>query len=333
MAALPPLNNSRLADMVYAARAAEANEWDGLGFSPSSLDSACDKFLWFSLRWAFPKEKIPGQRHLVFDDGHYYEAKMVADLRRAGLVVHEVDPDTGKQWLVRALGDHVRGKMDGIIESGVPEAPGKVHIFEAKSHGGDKEYSWKSIKKAGNLKDGYFPHWVQCQVYMHIRGVDRCLYGGVRKSTAEYHFERIRYDNEFCVRLFARLERILRTPEPPAGICRNKDDFAGKWCRARALCFENSFPRIHCRSCVHSTPEMTGNAAWSCARHVKPLSPDEQRAGCVNHLTIPALVPGELLDVDEAREEISYRLHDGRLWTDGRDVSDAPTEVEIGEAE
>lgn len=325
MALLPPLNNSRLAELVYAARAAEAEEWDGLGFSPSMLGSDCDRFLWLSLRWAYPKEQIGGRQHLLFDSGHYHEAKMVAGLRRAGLVVHEVDPDTGKQWPVRALSDHLRGKMDAIIESGVPEAPEKVHIFEAKSHG---EKSWKALKKGPTVKEGKFEHWIQMQAYMHIKGIDRALYGAVCKSTDELHFERVRYDEEFCVRLFARLDRILRTPEPPAGICRSAKDPAGQWCRARALCFENSFPRVHCRTCIHSTPEMTGNAAWSCVRHVKPITADEQRSGCENHLFIPHLVPGEMLSVNEQAETISYRLHDGRLWTDGQDVSDAPVEVE-----
>lgn len=328
MAALPPLNNSRLSEMVYAARAEIAEDWDGLGFSPSMLDSECDRFLWLSLRWAFPKERIGGRQHLLFDSGHYHEEKMVEGLRRAGLAIHAVDPDTGKQFPVRALADHLRGKMDGRIDAGIPEAPAKVHIFEAKSHG---EKSWKALKKGPTVKEGKFAHWVQMQTYMGITGIDRALYGAVCKSTDELHFERVRFDPEFFARLIARLDRILRTSEPPAGICRDANDFVGKFCRARALCFENSFPRLHCRTCVHSTPEMTGHAAWSCARHVKPLTADEQRAACPNHLFIPHLVPGEMLDVDEASETISYRLHDGRLWTDGQDVSDAPVEVETPE--
>jgi hypothetical protein len=325
MAKLPPLNNSRLAEMVYAARAAEANDWDGLGFSPSMLDSSCDKFLWLSLRWAFPKEKIGGRQHLLFDSGHYHEAKMVEGLRRAGLELHEVDPDTGKQFPVRALADHLRGKMDGRIDRGVPEAPEKLHLFEAKSHG---EKSWKALIKGPTVKEGKFAHWVQMQVYMGITGIDRCLYGAVCKSTDELHFERVRFDHEFYTRLITRLDRILRTSEPPAGICKDAKDFQGMFCRARALCFEFSFARVNCRTCVHSNPEMTGNAAWSCARHVQPINADQQREACPNHLYIPQLVPGEMLDVSEDAETIQYRLHDGRTWTDGEDRADAPIAVE-----
>jgi hypothetical protein len=62
---------------------------------------------------------------------------------------------------------------------------------------------------------------------------------------------------------------------------------------------------------------MDGNAGWNCDRWSKPLSLNEQDAGCPTQLFIPALVPGELLDVDEENETIKYRLANGEIWTDG----------------
>ena len=47
------------------------------------------------------------------------------------------------------------------------------------------------------------------------------------------------------------------------------------------------------------------------------MSLEEQDAGCPNHLLIPKLVPGELVSVDEEREEITYTLKDGSTWVDG----------------
>jgi hypothetical protein len=242
-----------------------------------------------------------------------------------GLQVDRVDPATGKQWLVRALAGHLRGKLDGKC-LGVPEAPATLHVVEAKSHGSK---SWAKLKKAGpgNLREGKFEHWVQCQVYMHVLDIDRCLYSATCKDTDERWNDRVRYDHEFCSRLFARLDRLIRTAALPAPISEKRNAPDCRFCKQKAVCIGESFARVTCRSCLHSTPEFHGDAAWSCARHIKPLLADEQRAACPNHLFIPALVPGEQIDVDEVAETVTYRLPDGRLWVDGQDASPAPAEA------
>lgn len=322
-----PKPKSKVPDMMYAAREAANESWDGLGFSPSMLDSECDRALWLFLHWAPQPEKFSGRMLNLFGSGHYHEAKMIEGLKLAGLEVHEVDPDTGRQFSARALAGHVRGKLDGIVR-GVPEAPTKWHVFEAKSHG---LKSWKALQKAGNVKDGKFAHYVQMQVYMHIRGIDRALYGAVCKDDDTLYFERVEYDNEFCVKLIARLERILGMSVPPARLCNKRDDFQGRFCRAAAVCWKESFGRVNCRTCLHSAPDMSGDAAWSCARWAKPISTNEQREGCAHHLFVPDLVPGEQVDVDEDAETITYTLLDGRTWIDGQDRADAPVENQENE--
>jgi hypothetical protein len=327
MAALPP-PPSKIPPLIYAAREAEADNWDGIGFSPSMLGSECDRFLWLALRWAPAKEEFSGRMLRLFETGHIQEERLIADLRRSGIEVYEVDPDTGRQFSAKAISGHVRGKLDGIATSGVPEAPTKTHVVECKSH------SEKSFNKvaAHRVKKGKFEHWVQMQVYCHIRGIDRALYVAVNKNTDEVYCERVAYDMDFCIKLFARLEAVLRAPTPPARLCTKRDDFQGKFCRAAPVCWGESFARLTCRSCVNSTPEFSGDAAWSCARHMKPLTVDEQREACPNHLFVPDLVPGEMLEVDEDRETITYRLAGGNHWTDGQDVAVAPIAVQ-GEAE
>lgn len=312
---------------MYAAREAENESWDGLGFSPSMLASECDRALWLFLHWAPAPEKFDGRMLKLFDSGHYHEAKMIEGLKAAGLEVHEVDPDTGKQFLARALSGHVRGKLDGIVR-GVPESPAKWHVFEAKSHG---EKSWKPLDKAQSVKVGKVEHWVQIQVYLHIRGIDRALYVAVRKATDHLYCERIYYDPEFCAKLFARLERILRTDMPPAPISEKRNAPDCLFCKAKAVCSGLAFARLNCRTCLHASPDFSGDAAWSCQRWAKPLSPDEQRAACPAHLYVPDLVPGTMGEVDQDAETISYTLHDGRTWVDGRDSADAPVSVEIAE--
>jgi hypothetical protein len=310
--------------MIYAAYEADAEDWDGLGFSMSELGNECDRALWYQVRWAAAKEKFTGRMLRLFDTGHREEARIIADLRRIGLEVHDVDPETGKQFTARALAGHVRGKLDGMA-LGVPEAPAKWHVVEAKSH---NEKSFAKLRKAGagNLREGKFEHWVQCQMYMHIRGIERCLYSATCKNDDSRWNDRVYYDREFCEHLLTRLERILRMAEPPPRISEKPDFFGCRFCKAKPLCHEGSFARLNCRTCLHSTPEFMGDAAWSCARWAKPLSPDEQREACPAHLYVPALVPGEQLDADEEAETVTYRLNDGRTWIDGRDVAEAPAE-------
>ena len=47
----------------------------------------------------------------------------------------------------------------------------------------------------------------------------------------------------------------------------------------------------------------------------------DQQAGCLNHLFIPALVPGEQIDADPEAETVSYRMADGSVWVDGGRVA------------
>jgi hypothetical protein len=320
-----PKPQSRIPGLVYAAREAENEAWDGLGFSPSDLGSECDRALWLKLHWAPAQEQFDGRMLRLFETGHIQEERLIADLRRAGIEVYDVDPDTGKQFLARALAGHVRGKLDGIATSGVPEAPAKVHVVECKSHG---LKSWNALLKAGTVKLGKFEHWAQCQVYMHIRGIDRALYVAVCKDTDALYCERVEYDHDWCTHLMARLERILGMERPPAPVSTSDKSPVCQWCRAKPICRGLSFARLNCRTCLHSAPDMSGDAAWSCARWTKPLTIDEQRAACPAHLYVPDLVPGEMGDVDDEAETISYTLRDGRTWIDGRDQAEAPVAVE-----
>lgn len=318
MAPLPQPRSS-IPDLIYAAYEARAESWGGLGFSMSMLGTECDRALWYAFRWAPAKEKFIGRMLRLFQTGFREEDRIVEDLRMIGLEVDDVDPATGRQWTARALGGHIRGKLDGKV-LGVPEAPAKRHVLEAKSHNA------KSFGKlqAHGVKKAKFEHWVQCQMYMHITGDDRALYAATCKNDDTLHYERVKYDPEFCSRMVARLQRILESDAPPAPISVDRKAPDCRFCKAKPLCVGESFARVNCRTCLHSTPLLHGDAAWTCARWAKPLLADEQRAACPSHLFIPGLVPGEQVDVDEERETVTYRLRDGSMWVDGQDASHEP---------
>lgn len=291
---------------IYAAYEAANQNYDSLGISVGLAATECDRSLWYTFRWCSQQEKIPGRNLSIFRTGDMWEDRLVDDLRSIGVDVY------GQQDRIRLIGGHVRGKCDGKGE-GLPEAPATTHLFEFKS---SNEKNFKLIQKDG-CKKAKILHYGQVQLGMHAFGLTRAGYMVVNKNSDERYFERIEYDVDWTLRLLASLERIINSPEPPARISSNPDFFGCRFCDHHSVCHGKGWPRVTCRSCIHSTPEMGGDAHWSCSRWAKPISTEEQKHSCPAHLHIPAIVPGEQIDVDEENEVIVYRMPDGTEWRDG----------------
>ncbi|NTF69404.1 oxidoreductase [Rhizobium rhizogenes] len=301
-----PRPESSTVRAIYAAYESVATSWDSLGISVGEANDPCDRSLWYAFRWCTPLEKHHGRQLRLFETGNIEEERLVEDLRRIGVDIY------GQQDRIRLVGAHVRGKCDGKA-MGVPEAPKTEHLVEFKS---SNAKGMKSIMKDG-CKVAKPLYYGQCQLGMHAFGLSRCLYLVSCKDDDMLYAERIEYDAEFCLRLLARLERIINSPAPPSRISEDPEFFGCMFCKHKPVCHSREWSRVTCRSCLHSTPEMGGDGHWSCARWSKPISFDEQKAGCPAHLHIPALVPGEQIDVDEENETITYRLTTGKTWIDG----------------
>lgn len=306
-----PITISPTVAAIYAAYEAANESWDSWGLSVGELGNECDRMLWYGLHWVSPAEQVDGRKVSIFRTGDRWEEVLVADLEAIGVSVY------GQQDRIRLVANHVRGKCDGKA-MGVLEAPKTEHLLEFKS---SNEANFNAIKKKG-VKVAKPAHYAQVQLGMHAFGLTRALYVIVNKNTDERHAERIRYDFEYCTRLLARAERIIRSDSPPARITDKPDAFACKFCRHHSLCHQPAepvWPRVNCRTCIFSEPTMDGDAAWTCARFSKPLGIEEQRAGCGAHLFNPGLVPGEQVDSSEEEEWIEYRLANGELWIDGKE--------------
>ncbi|MBZ9659810.1 oxidoreductase [Mesorhizobium sp. ESP-6-4] len=298
---------------IYKAYEDNAESRDGRSISVSTLAEECERKLYYDFRWVSPQEVINGRTLRIFESGNIEEERWIENLRMIGCEVVDRD-DNGKQIMVEACGGHVRGYLDSEI-LGLPEAPKTIHVGEIKSHNAK---SFAKLVKEG-VRVAKPLHYGQIQTYMYRRGRDRGIYLAVCKDTDELYAERLELNVEFVVRLLARAQRIIDAGEPPAKLHEDpnhKMAFACGWCRHKPICHDYAPARVNCRTCLYSTPEDGGS--WSCARFSKPLSIDEQAAGCPAHLTIPGLVAGEQIDADEDAETVTYRMYaDGRLWTDG----------------
>src|SRR5699024_1366979 len=100
-------------------------------FGASQLGHHCERYLWLNFRWAV-KQSFEGRMLRLFRRGQNEEEIMAADLRATGIEIVTHDSE-GNQMRVD-FGSHVSGSMDGVIWSGVPEAPEKPHICEMKTH-------------------------------------------------------------------------------------------------------------------------------------------------------------------------------------------------------
>lgn len=291
---------------IQEALVADRDDWESVGISAGDIGMECDRALWLTFRRASVPEVIDWRKRRIFERGNIEEERLLDLLRMIGCTVW------GEQDRVRAAGGHLRGKIDGRA-LGIVEAPKTEHVVECKSA---KDEYFKPVKKHG-VKVGMPGHYATFQFYMHGLGVDRVAYMMSNKNDEDVHFERVEYDAAFALRAVARVERVINMPEPPSRLCGKRDDFRGRLCRQAEVCWNEIWPRAHCRTCMHSTPLIDGNAGWDCARWSKPLSLPEQDAGCAAHLYIPALVPGEMVSVDEEAETVTYTLNDGRTWVDG----------------
>lgn len=300
----PPQPN---VDAIYKHYEDAAESWDSLGINVGDIGKECDRELYYNLRWVSHPEKPKGRSIRLMKTGDLEEARYEADLASIGVHFY------GAQDKIRLVAGHVRGKRDGA-GIGFLNAPKTEALVEFKTA---NEKSFKLVVEKG-VKEGKPEHYGQCQLGMHFFGFTRCIYFVKNKNDELIYEEWIHYDVEYCLKQLARAERIVRATKPPARISDKPDYFGCKFCKHHEACHEDAMPRLTCRSCIHSTPEMSGDAHWSCARWHKPLGFDEQKAACGAHLFDPDLVPGEQIDSDEVAETVTYRMKNGEIWIDGK---------------
>jgi hypothetical protein len=288
----------------------EAQERVYLG--ASVIGDPCERRLWYGFRWAHEPERFSGRMLRLFRNGHEKEAIIIADMRRAGMDVSDRDPATGDQWELSAIGGHFRCHPDGYV-TGVPTAPVVRHLLEVKTH---KAASFREVEKHG-VEAAQPKHWAQMQVGCTLSGCTRWLYMPLNKDDEALAPERGKADPAAGARLLAKAERIITADAPPAKIRESAEDFPCRFCPAVGICHRGNPARRNCRTCLESSPVMDGAGGWECALH-GPLDVEKQRAGCADHRYLPGLVAGELVDVDEADETLTYRMHDGSTWVDGR---------------
>ena len=253
----------------------------------SMIGHPCRRWLWLSFRWAVVK-KFPGRILRLFRRGHHEENWIVEDLKAAGLDVIEKDPETGRQFLIKA--GHFGGSLDGVALSGVPEAPEKPHVLEFKTHSlkSFKDLTAKGVEKSKPM------HYAQMQVYMNGVDIDRALYVAVCKDNDEIYTERVKLKKSEAKKLNDKAQNIIASDRMPEPLSADPTWYECKFCAAHSFCHKtNQTEQVNCRTCAHSTAKPDGS--WHCARWDSEIpAVDFQRAGCDDHVPHPDLVPWKL---------------------------------------
>jgi hypothetical protein len=302
MVKIPPMFMATV-EAIYSAYEDGRNEGFREHLGASLIGKPCERALWYDFRWVTAAQHS-GRILRLFQTGHLEEERLVRDLRASGATVLEVDPETGRQFKVEALSGHFGGSIDGLAV-GLRESPRTWHVLEFKTHSA-KSYAQLVAKGVAASKP---QHAAQMQIYMHLMGLTRAFYLAVCKDTDALYAERIEADPAEAERLLAKASRIIDAPRPPSRISEDPAWFECRMCSHRAVCHEGAMAAVNCRTCLHSTPVEGG---WHCARHDRMRDYGQQLNGCRDHLFIPDLVNGEVIDATE--NFVVYRMKDGTDW-------------------
>lgn len=313
MAALPQQALQPTVAAIYAAWEANADTGNRPHLGASIIGRECARDLWLSFRWAIAP-KHSGRLLRLFDRGQREEATFVAELRAAGITVHDTNPDTGEQFRFSAISGHFGGSMDACA-LGILEAPTTWHVVEMKTSSGKL---FAKLAKEG-VEQAKPEHAAQMQLYMHWSGMTRAFYIAVNKDNDELYSERLHYDAVAALKLIEKAKRIITATEPPPKISDRPDWYQCRFCNHYSLCHEQALPEASCRTCAHSTPELDGDQRWSCARYGCDLPVDAQRQGgeCPGHVFLPSLLPWQAVDASADEGWIEYLKPDGSIVRNG----------------
>jgi len=331
MAAIPQPQHTTAAAIyaLHAQRVAAEQPRGYLGIS--QLGHPCERYLWLSWRWV--AGDVPDARMArLFDTGHREEARVLDELRQAGMTVWDRD-EFGRQFAVEAVHGHLRGHMDAVV-TGLPEAPKTPHLVDVKT---------ANTKKFGELlKKGmravYPKYWAQAQGYMGLADLTRAAFIFVCKDDDRIHVERLEFDRVEFERLMARAERIVTAAEPPARLGETADALDCRWCAFREHCHGQAVAEVNCRTCAHATAVTHGEPGeWRCALENVALDLPTQRAGCNGHRFIPVLLERVATQIDAADEPggnlaVTYRLPDGSTFVNGYPPAFSSAEIAAAQA-
>jgi CRISPR/Cas system-associated exonuclease Cas4 (RecB family) len=246
---------SKKIDDAYAAQPEEpARSYIGA----SVIGNPCVAYLSFCLR-GFPNTSARPSNKRIFLIGHKLEKQVIEDLKKAGYVVNEKDPFTGKQHEWQLFGGHISSHGDGLIELDVG---GEMALLEIKSM---NDASWEKFQLYG-VRTSHPSYFDQMQLMMGKSGLRKAMLIAYNKNNSKYHDEVIEFDRFTFDGLMAKAELAMKGEGRK--IAKDESDWRCKGCFKLGVCWRGEKPAtLYCKHCKHATPATDGT--WWCNKHSK----------------------------------------------------------------
>jgi len=335
MVALPPIADPTLKAVDAAIELTGNAQPQRAYLGMSGIGRPCRRALWYDFHWcSHPAFDAATLRR--FEDGHRTEDLEAARINKVGgVTLSTIDERTGCQYGYKDLGGHFRGHMDGIV-LGLLQAPQTPHVWECKAVN-DKKQSDLQKKIAEHGEKSALEKWdgvyyAQALLYMHYGKFKRhyltCTNPGGRKTISCRTDARTTQ----AKKLVEKARIVIESPEPLEKLNTDPAYYQCKWCNHAPICHDNQVPAVNCRTCAHSTPELDGDARWSCARYQADIPEDWQRKGCEQHVFNPKLISLDMIDASQAENWVEYRRKDGYQFRNGQAGPHSFTSHEIADA-
>lgn len=269
----------------------------------SGIGHECHRKIWYEYRWCETKKK-PGRLLRLFDHGQKEEARVIADLRAAGLDVLDLDPSTGKQWAFVDAASGLSGSLDGVVVMPVPGGEPTYALLEIKTH---NEKSFKDLEKKGVAKAKPL-HLAQMHTYMGLAGLEFALYFAVNKNTDDLYIEWISFDAQQFEWHKETARKVIGSRDPPERVSKDPAFFVCKFCDFSALCWGSAVARPSCRTCMRYE-------RGTCGLDGRELGAAFQVGGCVDHAYVPDLIGfAEVVGAENATLKYRNKLTDHKFW-------------------
>jgi hypothetical protein len=158
---------------LHEQRAADEQARPYLG--ASSLGDPCARRLWYGFRWV-ARERFDGRMLRLFDTGHREEARLLDEMRAAGIEVWDRQPD-GRQFRVTVLRRARRG----------PPGRHRARLARSAAHAArvrrqDRQGQEARRDAAPGFRKTYPKYHAQGTVYAGLMDLDRIAFAFVCKD-------------------------------------------------------------------------------------------------------------------------------------------------------
>jgi len=278
----------------------------------SEIGDECVRKLFYNYRYASEKE-LKIEMINAANDGHYQEFLMSELLKKIpDVTLITIDQDTKKQIEFTTLLGHLSGHVDGMI-LGIAEAPKTWHVWEHKSVNEKKfneliELRNKNEKNA--LKEWDYIYYIQAQSYMHFAHVERHFLtvstpGGRARISIRTEYA----GQKFMENIIEKAKSVIFDNLLPSRLSDNREFYKCKWCQHQAVCHDNKFPLIHCKTCKNIKPIDGGK--FYCEYYRKEIPKEELFNDCQKHVYNSGLIQTKKIHID--KDGIIYQLPNGTI--------------------